>query len=72
MPMVCQFDFELETIIRSCEFLSPRSDHYEQGDRQGKHEVTDKVRTRQKLENRKFLYFGILWVRYLIFDFESK
>ena len=35
-------------------------------------EVTDKGRRRQKLENRKLMYFGIRWVRYLTFDFESK
>ena len=68
----CQHDLELETLAWFCVFLSSWSHHHEQADRRGKTELTDKGRRRQKLENRKLLYFGIRWVRYLTFDFESK
>ena len=77
MPLIgdsvnCQNDLELETIAWVYVFLSPWSHHHERADRRGKTEVTDKGRRRQKLENRRLLYFGIRWVRYLTFDFESK
>ena len=59
------FDLELETIAwPSCVFLSSWADHHEQVDRRPKREVTDKGQ-RQNLENRKLLYLGIRWVRYL-------
>ena len=68
----CHHDLELETLAWFRVFLSPWSYHHEQADGRGKTKVTHKGRRRQKLENRKLLYFGIRWVRYLTFDFESK
>ena len=67
-----QHDLELETIAWLYVFLSPWSHHHEQADQRKKTEVTDKGRRRQKLENQRLLFFGICWVRYLGFDFESK
>ena len=68
----CQFHLEFKRTAGSRVFLLPWSDHREQADRRGKSEVTDKGRTRHKLENQKLLQSGIRWMRYLTFDFESK